>query len=124
MKIILYFLLLFCLACKNDTEQTPETTKKEVATDTLFDKEKWKVKDGYSYAYRDKMLHDLVYNVPLKGLKKSEVLELLGLPNRINNNYLFYIIDEKRAFFFPLHVRTLVIKLDKANTVEWRKIHN
>ena len=75
------------------------------------------------YPYRNEMLKDLVYNVALKGSKKEEVIDLLGQPDRSDSSYLFYAIAQERIGFFPLHTKTLVIKLTKDSTVEWRKIH-
>lgn len=75
------------------------------------------------YLYRNEMLKDLISNHSLKGLKKDELIDLLGPPDRIDSGYLFYMIAQKRLYFFPLHTKTLVIKLAKDSTVEWRKIH-
>jgi hypothetical protein len=88
-----------------------------------FDKTKWSTKTGDDYPYRNSMLNDLVYNIKLKGFKKDSVLNLLGAPNRVDSNYLFYNISRERINVLTLHSKTLVIKLDKDNTVAWRKIH-
>jgi len=70
------------------------------------------------------MLKDLIANYKLKDLKKEEVIEMLGAPNRTDNGHLFYsIATETIANVFPLHTKTLVINLTKDSTVEWRKIH-
>lgn len=69
------------------------------------------------------MLSDLINNFKLKGIKKHEVLNLLGKPTRVDSNYIFYIVDQ--TFFadisVPLHTKSLVIKFAN-DTVEWRKI--
>lgn len=80
---------------------------------------------GQYLPYRNNMLNDLVYNQQLKGLKYNTVIDMLGQPNRTDNGHLFYTIDKK---YFGntaviLHTKTLVIKLGKDSTVEWRKIH-
>ena len=78
------------------------------------------MKDGFDYPYRNKMLQDLVTNKKLKKLKKEEIEEMLGQPERIDSAYLFYRIAQQRLHFFPLHNKTLVIKLtddDKRNSV-------
>ena len=122
MKFIIFFILLLSsiYGC-NDTikhKQSDENISRE-----KFDKTKWRIKDATDYPYRDKMLNNLITNEKLKGLKKEEVIDLLGRPDRIDSSYLFYRIAQQRISFFPLHTKTLVIKLTKDSTVEWRKIH-
>lgn len=82
----------------------------------------WKRKEDEVYPYRDKMLRDLIDHVKLKGLKRDEVLELLGKPDRIDSNYLFYRVSQKRVYFISFRTETLVVKFAH-DTVEWRKIH-
>ncbi len=123
MRVLLLLILYACLACKDKNKEHPENVKKEVEEVMKFDKEKWNVMDGSNYVYRDKMLEDLVYNVTLKGLKRDEILDLLGEPDRTDSSYLFYTIAEPRMFFITLHQKALVIKLAMDSTVEWRKIY-
>ncbi|MGN6531995.1 MAG: hypothetical protein ACTHK0_09605 [Ginsengibacter sp.] len=79
---------------------------------------------GTEYPYRNRMVKDLIANQSLKGLKKEDVISLLGEPTRTDSSYLFYMVDQTLfANFFPLHTKTLVIKIGKDSTVEWRKIH-
>jgi hypothetical protein len=113
------FLMLFCLfflACKNK----PENKQTE-----RFDKVKWATVSGRQYPYRNKMIKDLIENVPLKKLKKEEVIDLLGQPSRTDNGYLFYTVAQEFLgnTYWPLYTKTLVIKLRADSTVEWRKIH-
>ncbi len=85
---------------------------------------KWAQTTGIEYPYRDNMLADLINNYTLKGLKKDEVFNLLGEPDRIDNGHLFYTIVKKYfANVYPIYTKTLVIKLTSDSTVEWRKIH-
>lgn len=91
--------------------------------ETPFDKTKWKVKNDMGYAHRNDMLNDLIINQKLKRLKKGEVLEMLGPPNRIDSPFLFYKISEKRLGVFPLHVKTLVIKVSNDSTANKVMIH-
>ncbi|HMK04773.1 MAG TPA: hypothetical protein VK489_11300 [Ferruginibacter sp.] len=45
---------------------------------------------GWGIQYRDKMLHDLVHNIKLKGFTKDPVLSLLGPePERTVTNFLY-----------------------------------
>ena len=86
---------------------------------------KWATTYGAEYPYRDNMLSDLINNYKLTGLKKNEVLNLLGQPNRSGSGYLFYTIIYKYRgnIPVPVHTKTLVIKLARDSTVEWGKIH-
>ena len=88
-----------------------------------FDKTKWSTRDEQDYPYRDNMLNDLMTNQRLHGLKRDSLINLLGAPDRLDSSYLFYRIAQERVGSFPIHTKTLVIKLTKDSTVEWRKIH-
>jgi hypothetical protein len=114
-RSLILFLLLSCFGCKN-TEDKPEEEQK-------FDKMKWATKKDQDYPHRDKMLKDLMTNYKLHGIKKDSVVHLLGQPNRSDSGHLFYTIAQERFGVFPVHTKTLVIKLTKDSTVEWRKIH-
>ncbi|MDB5205593.1 MAG: hypothetical protein JWR72_668 [Flavisolibacter sp.] len=112
---LLLLLFICCFACKN-AKQDDNAEK--------FDKIKWVAKKNNEFPYRDKMLKDLIDNHKLHGLKKEEVINMLGQPSRSDNGHLFYKIDQELiGNIFPLHTKTLVIKLNKDSTVEWRKIH-
>jgi hypothetical protein len=113
-KNVLIVLLLCCFSCKNNDDKNAEQK---------FDKLKWTTKEGMKYPYRNKMLNDLVYKQKLKGLKKDEVLHMLGQPNRVDTNYFFYIVDQSFLgdIALPMHTKSLVIKFLN-DTVEWRKI--
>ena len=122
-KIWIVFILLGCFACKNNSDENRVTENKENESEMVFDKTKWKTKINLDYPYRDIMLNSLFVNDTLKKLKKQEVLNMLGKPDRIDSLYLFYRITQERISFFPLHTKTLVIKLSKDNTVKSVMIH-
>ena len=113
-KLLVIFLLCF-VGCKS----------KNIQQNEKFDRIKWATKQDREYPYRDKMLTDLMTNYELHGIKIDSVPKLLGPPNRTDNGHPFYLVVQK--YFpntsFPLHTKTLVIKLTKDSTVEWRKIH-
>lgn len=112
--------LILCSSCmERDANQDAQNAQSE----WVFDKEKWKMRDGNGYAYRDKMLHDVVYNLGLKGMPKDTLIALLGEPDRKDFDHLFYAISSDQIMLLTLHSKTLVIKLDKNGLVEWRKIH-
>ncbi len=126
-KIRFFIVSLFVcsLACKTDRGENGGNEKSKPDSEWVFDKAKWNTKDGADYPYRDRMLNDLVYNDTIRSLNKDEILGLLGEPSyyRSNENYLYYLITEKRIGFWTLHTKTMVIKLSEDDTIDWIKIH-
>ena len=116
--IITASILFCCLSCKNTEEAS--TTK---TTETAFDKTKWNTKEGKDYPYRESMIDNLISNDTIKKLNKDGILNLLGEPERIDNNHLFYMIAQERLESWPIHTKTMVIKLKEDGTVDWVKIH-
>ena len=114
-RLVVIFIIC-CVACKNKNNEIKEQK---------FDKSKWSIKKDDKYPYRDKMLKDFMSNYNLNGHGKDSLLNLLGAPDRIDNGHLFYAISQKHfpGTTFPIHTKTLVVKLTPANTVQWRKIH-
>jgi hypothetical protein len=78
---------------------------------------------GVDYPFRDKMLNDIVYNDTIRSLNKEQILDLLGQPDRTNEDYLYYLVAQKRLFFWPLHTKTMVIKFKENITIDWIKVH-
>jgi hypothetical protein len=101
------------------------TSKDNSIKEQKFDKAKWLIKKENQYPYRDKMLKDFISSYKLNGYGKDSLLNLLGEPERVENGHLYYPISQTYLpnTTFPLHTKTLVVKLTAANTVEWRKIH-
>lgn len=120
MKQYLLFLgvLFLCCGCRTDSEQIPEPPLSPMT----FDPVNWQMKDGRDYPYRASMLDDVVYNDTIRSLDETALLSLLGDPDRRNEDYLYYLVSQKRLFTWPLHTRTMVVKLS-ADTIEWIKIH-
>lgn len=87
-----------------------------------FDKIKWATQVDKDYPYRDDMLKDLITNGKLHGMNVANLLNLLGKPTRTDSGYLFYMVSQQRLGLFPLHTKSLVIKLSK-DTVLWVKTH-
>ena len=118
---ILYILLtfIFFISACNHHEKASDAGKEAVQFDTA----KWKIKQGDDYPYRDKMIIFLLTNDTLKKLKKGEVLQFLGQPDRVDSSYLFYTVAQKRYGSFILNGKVLVVKLKTDSTVEWRKLH-
>ncbi|MBT8288387.1 MAG: hypothetical protein HKN00_08795 [Flavobacteriaceae bacterium] len=125
LRILIILLLFYGLACKHENGETPVSTNTETLTQMEFDKEKWRVKDGKDYPYRDQMLNAVIYNDSIRDLNRAEIIELLGEPSyyRDDKNFLYYRINETNIGFWTLHTKTMVIKLTDKNIVEWIKIH-
>ena len=116
-------MLLYILACNTEKDEKSETFYPGAMAEITFDKTKWRVKEGLDYPNRDQMLNSIVYNDTVRALNKDEILDLLGEPDRRNEGYLYYLISQRRLGFWPLHTKTLVIKLSGDNTIDWIKIH-
>ena len=106
-------ILLSCLSCAR------EEPKKE----NRFDREKWQLKEGRNYPYRFHMIKDVVYNDTIRSLTREELLKLLGDPDREEKNHLYYMISQERIGSWPLHTRSMVVKLKENDSIEWIKIH-
>ncbi len=122
MYLILALLPLSAISCRHDATEVSDQEVFEV-TDRQFDQELWGIKQGYNYPYREQMLKDVVYDETIRLLKKEQLLEVLGEPDRVQQDYLYYRVTEKRLWFWTLHTKTLVIKLTTEGTVDWIKIH-
>jgi len=121
-RFLSILLLLGFLACNTengDNSASDDGTETEIK----FDKAKWSTKENKDYPFRESMLNDILYNDSLRTLEKFEIVELLGKPDRINNEYLYYTINQKRIGFWPVHTKTLVIKFSEDNLIDWMKIH-
>jgi len=117
-SIILVVLSVVCLSCQRDSNN--DGMEKQVIA---FDETKWKTQKGLDFPYRDSMLENLMSNQLIRAYHKDEMLELLGEPGRMDGDYLFYEIWEKRLYFWPLTTKSLVIHFYEDSTVHWMKIH-
>jgi hypothetical protein len=120
MKTKTYILLLSlcCLACNNASEEKIEKTDPVTKSGMAFDKTKWNTKSGTDYPFRNEMLTKLRATDTLRHLKQEEIIALLGLPDRMDKEYLFYKIEQKHIGILPLQTKTLVIKLsEKRNLI-------
>lgn len=122
-----YFFLIFfiflCVSCEDRGKRASDSIISEKKQKIPFDEIKWKAKQELDYPYREGMLKDLMSDPKWRKYKKDELLLILGKPNRIDNNYLFYTITQKRIGLWPLHTKTLVIKLADDGEINWMKIH-
>ncbi|MGP8216072.1 MAG: hypothetical protein ACLQQ4_10945 [Bacteroidia bacterium] len=113
-------LMLFMVSCNSERMK--------------FDKTGWMEDDGtHTYPYRNAMLDDLLKHHKLKGLKNSQLIDLIGSPE---NNYarngdtifIYYNIVMKYDGTDPYYSKKLSIKLSKDSIVqsykvtEWNKV--
>lgn len=115
MKSLKYILILMNLlgSCKSNDSKTPK--EPEVVR---FDKIKWHQKDDQGYTYRDKMANDLITRRTLDGLKRDDVTNLLGDPDRNEQNYLFYELREEKAYGFMLNKKVMLVYIGADSVVE------
>lgn len=108
------------VSCKEDSADSPTSTE---GTEVIFDSVKWRVKKDNDYPYREQMVNALLYDNDLRTLNESAILDLLGAPDRRNEGYLYYTVNQTRLGFWPLHTKSLVVKFSADNNVEWIKLH-
>lgn len=116
-RTLLFVFSIICLSCHESNKGTANSEG------ISFDKNKWAVKKGEDYPYRDSMLNDIIESKLVKGLKTNKVIELLGEPERIDTNFMFYRISQERLGFWPLHTKTLVLELGSDSIVKYNWIH-
>ncbi len=123
-QIVVMSLLLGLLACQSDETEAPKEKKKPPDQEVVFDPVKWKTKKGEEYPYRAQMLNDIVYNDTVRSLAMAALLDLLGKPDRINENHFYYLISQKRLGQWPLGTTSMVVKFSmEKDSIEWIKIH-
>lgn len=89
----------------------------------VFDHEKWLIKEGKDYPYREQMVEDVLHNDTIRSLSKATLIRILGEPTRENEGHMYYRIDQTRLLGWPLHTTTLVIKMENEQKVEWIRLH-
>ena len=120
---IFFMLSSLFVACKADPEKPESENVQEQANAETFSPTKWRVKEGRDYPFREQMLEELVQDTSIRALRGDKLFDLLGEPDRRNENYLYYQLDQTRLGPWPLHTKTLVIKLKADATIEWMKVH-
>jgi hypothetical protein len=99
-------------------------------TQDKFDKGRWQTKEDPAFPpqSRKAMLKDLRSNYKLTGQSRSQLIELLGEPDYVDDSSITYKIEEKfGSAIDPIYTKTLEIKVneyEKAKAVavrEWKK---
>ena len=112
--------------CIND--QSESINDNVVRDDTnieeqTFSREKWVLKEGNTYPYRQELYKSILYSDSIRTLNKDELINAIGETDRINENHYYYLITRNKIGSMPLNQKTLVIKLSDRNEVEWIKLH-
>lgn len=116
-------LLVLHLACTHKNQDVIGNENQKPSGSMVFDKTKWKIKDGSVYIYRIKMIDDIVYNDTIRTLSKDQIINLFGVPERNKENHLYYLVSQKKLGFWVLNSKFLVFKFKENNTIEWVKIY-
>ncbi len=97
---------------------------------TKFDKNKWQEQTDplFPSPYRSQMVEDLTTNHKLVGLKYSQLIELLGIPDYKDSSSLSYkIIVDHGKDIDPVYTKDLEFTFSNDSTVtafkinEWKK---
>lgn len=116
--ILLFTTAAFLSSCSEDKKQIK------------FEQNKWneQVDPLFPSSYRPQMLKDLTTNYRLKGLKYSELIELLGVPDVKDSNSLSYKIKvDYKQDIDPVYTKDLDFFFSKDSIItsfkvnEWKK---
>jgi hypothetical protein len=83
-----------------------------------FDRDNWNDGDGLTFAYRNKMVEDLLQNYKLKGLRYQQVIHLLHRPQQSNPTQMIYEIDEVNKPGQPHYVKQLILAMKDSVVVD------
>ena len=121
-QVIWIILLMVILPSCKESEKAQEI-KLEEQSGVVFNYENWNHKEGKDYPHRPQLLNSVLYNDSLRTLSKQGITNHLGDPDREQEGHLYYLISQTRLGLWPLHTRTIVVKLDDNDYVEWIKLH-
>ena len=120
---LIVFLLSIIIICFLVFNSDKNEGSNGVGIEATFDADSWRIKEGNNYPHRSLMVDDILYNDTVRSLSKNEIIDLLGEPDRINEDHLYYLIDQTQVGAWPLKTKTLVIKIAEDNTIDWIKTH-
>lgn len=87
----------------------------------LFEKGKWKLPGdaGMPNEWRKRMVKDLMTNYELKGMKRAEIINLLGAPDFIDSSSLSYkvIVEYEYLGVDPVYSKILDFNVSKDSTI-------
>lgn len=117
--------ILLLATCKPDVPGKTEAASPEVAIDSTFDPTQWKLKEGDDYPYRELMYRQLLYSDTLRQRSKSDILQLLGEPDRgsEDSSHIYYRVKGRQVGPVLFSSKFLVFKFTAADSVEWIKMY-
>ena len=119
--VVMMFAIIACNSSDNHSSSAGKVNSDSAAH---FEQTKWKTKENGKYSFRDQMLNEVLYSDSIRTLTKQQVIDMLGEPDRVNENYLYYTISKTKLGSWTLKSKTLVIKItDDEDVVEWIKLH-
>jgi hypothetical protein len=91
-----------------------------------FEKDKWKLPGDAEMPneWRKRMIKDLMTNYELKGMKRAEIINLLGAPDFIDSSSLSYkvIVEYEYLGVDPIYSKILDISVSKDSTITSVKV--
>lgn len=91
-----------------------------------FEESKWKIRGdaGMTNEWRKRMVKDLTTNYKLKGMKNSEIINLLGPPDFSDSSVLYYgiIVDYRYLGVDPIYSKILKINMSKDSIITSVKV--
>ena len=80
-------------------------------------------KDDMEFPYRNKMLKDLTTNYKLVGLKRNEIINILGEPNSTDSiSFAYNVIEDYGGDIDPVYTKDLDFKFDHDSLITSFKI--
>lgn len=121
---VLFLLMLLCISCDQEKEQSASVPEKEVnQTTEPFTSAKWKKQQEGEFPFRPLMYKEVLYSDSLRTLSKQDIIQLLGAPSREENNHLYYLVERTRMGTWTVKQKSLVFKFNQQDSVEWIKLH-
>lgn len=121
--LILLMLLPLMLSCKSDHEDKKTSKLASENAEIPFEKDKWALKEGKDYVYREQMYEAVLYNDTIRSLSEVKLISLLGDPDYHEEGHLYYRISETRLMNWTVKTKTMVVKLNQDGSIEWIKVH-
>ncbi len=112
--------ILVFSACESSREENEKVESKESLS---FNSKQWKEKKLDEYPFRPLMYEEVLYSDSVRTLSKSEVLKMLGNPDKEENNHLYYTIERNAIGSWTLKQKSLIVKFRSDNSVEWIKLY-
>ena len=74
--------------------------------------------------YRNQMVEDVLYNDTIRTLRKDQILDVLGAPSKEVSGHFYYDVSKKQIGPWTVKARSLVVKFNDLDSIEWIKLYN